>query len=108
MDGSGLINSEVASIQAVFSKYPQIHEVVLYGSRAMGNYKPASDIDLTLKGKDIDLSLQTKIEFDLDDLMLPYKFDLSIYDKITNPEFTDHIDRVGKEIYNRKEKRIAF
>ena len=67
----------------------------------MGNYKPASDIDLTLIGKDIDFSLQLKIEFDLDDLMLPYKFDISIYDKITDPEFTDHINRIGKEFYKR-------
>jgi predicted nucleotidyltransferase len=102
MDGSGLTKEEVSSIKAVFEKYQQIEEVHLYGSRAMGNYKPASDIDLTLKGKGIDLSLQTKIEFDLDDLMFPYRFDISIYDKISNPEFLDHINRVGKEIYKKE------
>src|SRR5690606_18821108 len=104
MDNSGLTKEEITSIRAVFSKYQQVEEVLIYGSRAMGNFKPASDIDLTLIGKDIDLSLQTKIEFDLDDLMLPYKFDISIYDKITNPEFLDHINRVGKEIYKRKQR----
>lgn len=104
MDGSGLTKEEVTSIRAVFSKYQQVEEVLIYGSRAMGNFKPASDIDLTLKGKKIDLSLQTEIEFDLDDLMLPYKFDISIYDKITNLEFLDHINKVGKEIYKRKQK----
>jgi predicted nucleotidyltransferase len=105
MDSSGLTKEEITSIRAVFSKYHQVEEVLIYGSRAMGNFKPASDIDLTLIGKDIDLSLQTKIEFDLDDLMLPYKFDISIYHKITNPEFLDHIKRVGKEIYKRKQRR---
>lgn len=103
MDSSGLTKEEITSIGAVFSKYQQVEEVLIYGSRAMGNYKPASDIDLTLIGNNIDLSLQTKIEFDLDDLMLPYKFDISIYDKITNLEFLDHIKRVGKEIYKRKQ-----
>ncbi len=68
----------------------------------MGNFKPASNIDLSLKGNSLDLSLQTTIEFDSDDLMLPYKFDVSIYDKITNPEFLDHINSVGKEIYKRE------
>ena len=70
----------------------------------MGNYKPASDIDITLKGEAIDLSLQTEIEFDLDDLMLPYKFDISIFDKIKNLEFLDHIKRVGIKIYDKEQK----
>ena len=102
MNNSGLTQQEISNIRAVFANYPQIHEAVLYGSRAMGNYKPASDIDITLKGKAIDLSLQTEIEFDLDDLMLPYKFDISSFDKIKNPEFLDHIKRVGKTLYHRE------
>ncbi|WP_339924627.1 nucleotidyltransferase domain-containing protein [uncultured Cyclobacterium sp.] len=104
MDSSGLTKDEITSISAVFSRYQQVEEVLIYGSRAMGNYKPASDIDLTLIGKDIDFSLQTQIEFDLDDLMLPYKFDVSVYNRITNPKFLDHINSVGKEIYNRKQQ----
>ena len=102
MDSSGLTKEEINSIREVFSRYQQIEEVLIYGSRAMGNFKPASDINLTLIGKNIDLSLQTKIEFDLDYLMLPYKFYISIYDKITNPKFLEHINRVGKEFYKRK------
>lgn len=105
MENSGLTKDEIAGIRAVFSKYQEIEEVLIYGSRAKGNFKPASDIDLTLKGKNIDFSLQTQIEFDLDDLMLPYKFDVSIYDRITNPEFLDHINRVGKEIYKSKQQK---
>ncbi|WOK05245.1 nucleotidyltransferase domain-containing protein [Imperialibacter roseus] len=102
MENLGLTIEDVDSIKAVFSKYSQVEKVLLYGSRAMGNYKPASDIDLTLIGTGIDLGLQTQIEFDLDDLMLPYKFDISIYDRITTPEFISHIDRVGKVFYERK------
>ncbi len=102
MEGmTGLTKEELERICAVFSNYQQVEKVMLYGSRAMGNFKPASDIDFTLMGKGIDLSLQTAIEFELDDLMLPYKFDVSIYDRIRNPEFLDHIHRVGKEIYSR-------
>jgi uncharacterized protein len=106
MENSGLTKEEIANIEAVFSKYPQIEKVMIYGSRAKGNFKPASDIDLTLIGENIDLSLQTKIEFDLDDLMLPYKFDISIYSKITNPEFLEHIQREGKEFY-KKSNQVA-
>ncbi len=105
MHNSGLTAKEITDIKAVFSNYPQVEEVLMYGSRAIGNYKPASDIDITLKGRGIDLSLQTEIEFDLDDLMMPYKFDVTIYDKITNPAFIDHINRVGKRIYIRAKNK---
>ena len=102
MKNTGLTIEDVKSINAVFSKYSEIEKVLIYGSRAMGNYRLASDIDLTLIGRKIDLNLQLKIEFDLDDLMLPYKFDVSIYNKITNPEFIDHVNGAGKEFYNKK------
>ena len=86
-------------IKVVFRSYKEIESVLLYGSRAMGNFRPASDIDISLVGQKIDLTLQNEIEFALDDLMLPYKFDISIYKNITNPEFIKHIDKVGIEIY---------
>ncbi len=101
MKNSGLKPEDIAKIKAVFAKYKQVDKVLIYGSRAMGNYKPASDIDLCLKGNEVDFSLQLKIEFDLDDLMLPLKFDISIYHQLSNPEFIDHIDRQGKVFYNR-------
>lgn len=104
MENSGLTKEIIDRIKAIFSKYKQVESVLIYGSRAIGNYRPSSDIDLTLIGKDINLSLQTKIEFDLDDLMLPYKFDISVYDKIRNPEFLEQINRDGKEIYIKQEQ----
>ncbi|ADR21250.1 hypothetical protein MATR_11210 [Marivirga tractuosa] len=102
MENSGLTKDDIFNIRSVFSNYPQIEEALLYGSRAMGNYKPASDIDISLIGDEIDLSLINQVEFDLDDLMLPYKIDLSIYHKIKNPELLDHISRVGKNLYQRR------
>lgn len=102
MKSSGLTSKQIKKIKRVFAKYDQIDKILIYGSRAKGNHKPASDIDLTLIGEKIDLSLLMKIEFDLDDLMLPLKFDLTIYKEITNPEFLEHINRVGKEFYNGK------
>lgn len=102
MENTGLETKDIEKIRAVFSRFPKIDQVLLYGSRAIGKYKPASDIDLTLLGDGIDLTLLQSIEFELDDLMLPYKFDISIFDKITNPEFIDHINRVGKTFYRKK------
>ena len=107
MKDFGLTEEEITQIQHIFVKYNGIESAVLYGSRAKGNYKPASDIDISLKGNSINSDLQQKIEFDLDDLMLPYKFDISIYHKLTSPEFVNHIDSVGKVFYER-EKILAI
>lgn len=96
---TGLTSEEWYDIRAVFSKYPEIERVILYGSRAMGNHQPASDIDLTLIGDDINSGVLTEITFGLDDLMLPYKFDLSVYGDISNEALIDHIKRVGIVLY---------
>lgn len=82
-------------------KNERIQEVVLYGSRAKGTQKNVSDIDLVLKGQDLTTNDQARLENDLDDLLLPWKFDISIFHNITNPELLDHIKRVGITIYNR-------
>lgn len=91
----GLSNEIITRIHSVFRKYPEIENATLYGSRAKGNYNPYSDIDLTFEGKNISLNLIYQIAVDLDDLLLPYFFDLSIKEKITNPDLLDHIKRVG-------------
>ena len=97
----GLKRETIKAIQSVFSKYSQIQSVLVYGSRAKGNFKPGSDIDLTIIGQNIDLSLKLQIENEIDDLMLPYKVDLSILSEIENPDLVDHIQRVGKVFYQR-------
>jgi len=61
------------------------------------------DIDLTMKGEGLNLKLLNKIANDLDDLLLPYTFDLSILDQIDNRDLIAHINRVGKVVYRVKE-----
>lgn len=98
----GLSQKIVEKINQVFSKYEQVEEAVLYGSRAKGTFKKGSDIDLTLKGYGLNLKLINRIGIDLDNLMLPYMFDISIFSHIKNKELLDHIERVGKDFYRRK------
>ncbi len=95
----GLKKESIEKVNRIFAQYDKIEEVILYGSRAKGNYKPGSDIDLTIKGKELNLKLLNKISLELDDLLLPYTFDLSIYQHIKQPDLIDHIVRVGKVFY---------
>lgn len=100
----GLKEETIDKINEVFSKYLEIKKVIIYGSRAKGSYKNGSDIDLTLIGENIKLEQLNKIDNELDNLMLPYSFDLSAYKELTNKEFIEHIDRVGLVFFNREEK----
>ena len=95
----GLNSEDINQIASVFKLHPEVEAVIVYGSRAKGNYKPYSDIDITLVGSKIDLTLQNSIETELDDLLLPYKFDVSIFHKIQNKDLIDHIERIGKELF---------
>lgn len=99
----GLKEDVISRICSVFAEYPEVEKAVLYGSRAKGNFRNGSDIDLTLVGKD-NLTLQKlyKIMEDIDDLFLPYSFDLSIFHQISDPEVVDHINRIGIVFYERK------
>ncbi len=72
----GLKQETIDQINGVFAKYSQVEKAILYGSRTKGNERLNSDIDLTLKGKDIDLLRLLRIENELDDLLLSYKIDL--------------------------------
>ena len=101
----GLKKETVEKVNSIFARYPEIETVILYGSRAKGNYKPGSDIDLTLIGGKLNLKLLNRIRLDLDDLFLPYAFDLSIYHHITNADFIEHIERVGAVFYKKGDNR---
>ena len=72
----GLKEPVIGRIQAVFASFAEVDEAILYGSRAKGNYKNGSDIDLTFKGKELNQDIIGKIDTELDDLLLPYMFDL--------------------------------
>ena len=100
----GLKETTIQKICSVLSHYPQVEKAILYGSRAKGNYKNGSDIDLTLRGSaDLTLRVLYKIMDELDDLLLPYTIDLSIFYNIGDPDVIEHIQRVGVTFYDKSE-----
>jgi type I restriction enzyme S subunit len=99
----GLGEPVIKKICAVFARFPAIEKAVLYGSRAKGNYKDGSDIDLTLYGDALTAQDLANIADALDELLLPYMFDLSLYADLDHAKLRDHIERVGVVFYARKD-----
>lgn len=97
-DQFGLPSHVIDSLKRIFSHYPHINKVILYGSRAKGSYQQGSDIDLCIEGPLLGLSELLAIENQIEDLCLPWKIDLSLKHTIDNPDLLDHINRVGIEL----------
>lgn len=97
----GLSDKNLHELHAILASIPHIEQAVIYGSRARGDFKPGSDVDLTLLGPDLtfhDLAL-------LDDKLyysyIPFFFDTNAFARLSNPALVDNIRREGKVIYNR-------
>lgn len=99
----GLPPATLEKLNTVFAAHPVIESVLIYGSRAKGNYQRGSDIDLCIKGEELPFVEFVQIEDQIDDLMLPYTVDLSQYRQIENPDLIAHIDRVGVAVYARED-----
>lgn len=98
----GLKQSTIDKIKNVFFSFEDIEKVIIYGSRAKGNYRNGSDIDLTFFGRGLDITILNKISIELDDLLLPYSFDLSIFEQIKNEDLIAHINRVGVIFFQKE------
>lgn len=98
----GLSAQTVSVIHGVLVKHPQVESAVVYGSRANGKYKNGSDIDLTLHGKGLEIQEMMDISDELDDLLLPYMINLSIFEKLGHEALREDIKRVGKLFYERQ------
>lgn len=103
----GLKIATIAKINGIFAKHPSIEQAILYGSRAKGTFRNGSDIDLTLKGDNLTHRELAKIELELDDLLLPYMIDLSLFRQIDNPNLIEHIGLVGVVFYEGNLHRPA-
>ena len=97
----GLDEEEMELLQRVFSSIDGLEEVILYGSRAKGTYKPFSDIDITLKGSRLTEEELAEVCCKLSESSLPYFCDVSIFHHLDSPSLIDHINRRGKLIYQR-------
>ena len=99
----GLADIELQALRDALASVPEVEEAIIYGSRARGTNRIASDIDLTLKGNNLTYLQLALLDERIDELYLPYFVDLSLYSMLKNPDLLDSIHREGKVFYNRDE-----
>lgn len=97
----GLIKDDVDFIVQAIGNYADIEEALIFGSRAMGNYKVASDIDIVLKGNLSDKTVGSLSDFLNSASPFAYKVDVLDYSMISNVELKKHIDQYGKLLFSR-------
>ncbi len=96
----GLDEKVVKDIISILKKYSEVESACIFGSRARGDYKKQSDIDIALFGKNLTNTINTKIYYEIDDLYLPYKIDLINFNSLGEEDkIKDSILEEGVEIY---------
>jgi predicted nucleotidyltransferase len=98
MNGPHLTDHEISLVRDVFIRHAEVSAAILYGSRAKGTHSQRSDVDLALTGDVTPLEAEA-IAGELDELPLPYRFEVQPVDRITHPPLREHIERVGICIY---------
>ena len=99
----GLLDRDLKYIIKALEQHDEIEKAVIFGSRAMGNYKKGSDVDIAIVGENINSRIIYKLEDRLNKVYpLPYFFDIIQYNKLTNENLIKHIDNEGKILYTKK------
>lgn len=98
----GLLERDIIFIIKSLRAMPEIEKAIIFGSRAMGNYKKGSDIDIAIIGKNINDKIVTRLSSILNqELPIPYFVDVADYNSIAISELKKHIDKEGKIIYSK-------
>ncbi|HKJ78818.1 MAG TPA: nucleotidyltransferase domain-containing protein [Prolixibacteraceae bacterium] len=97
----GIPISDLEALISILKNNERVHKAVLFGSRAKGNFGNGSDVDIALMGNELKLLDILQLSGKIDDLYLPWKFDLVIYNRITEKALKEHIDRVGVELFHK-------
>lgn len=99
----GFTDRDMRTIESILSSCPEVITVYLFGSRAKGNYRLGSDVDLAIMNKGVGTGTVTKLQNEFSESSLPYRIDLVDFTRLTNQEFIDHINRVGIPFFKQGE-----
>lgn len=95
----GLTRSQQTKLIEVIKQYLPSSEIILYGSRAKGNFNKRSDIDIVIAGSNTnDPYILSQIEEGIIESDIPYICDIQYVATIKNQSLLDHIKRRGQRI----------
>ena len=105
MTNHGLMDEDLETIRAVLADFSdEITKVDLFGSRATGNYRRNSDVDLVVHGSVRDTTID-RLWTLFNESNLPFSVDVASYDSMTNRPLKKHVDAVGKRLFSSREIR---
>ena len=97
----GMTDEELNLLCTLFAEQKEIEQVILYGSRAKGTHKPFSDVDITLMGYGLTCNHLNRLFSEIDESSLPYRFDISIFSKLTNEALIEEIEKTGVVLWRK-------
>ncbi len=89
-------------LRSAIAAVPTIEAAVVFGSRAYGNYRPASDVDICLFGRNLTQRERWRLEEAIDDLLWPWEVDLAHWEMSSSARFRDEIRRDAVPFFNRE------
>lgn len=99
----GLRAADITQLKDIIFAFPEVQQAIIFGSRAMGNFKNGSDVDLALKGENMTPEIVSEIKYRLnEETSMPYFFDVVDYDELQNQNLIVHIDQFGKVLFSRR------
>ena len=99
----GISEKSFKKIIDTLTKFPEIRKAIIFGSRALGNAKAGSDIDIALEGEKITDEIVRKVKVILNEREnIPYFVDVVNLNTIKNDELREHINKFGKDFFVRK------
>ena len=97
----GLTEAQLKLLIDILQQFPTVEQAVLFGSRAKGTMHSRSDIDLAVKGAQLNRHTLAQLAMLFDESDLPYAVDVQILQDIQSPALRDHIQRIGQVIYQQ-------
>ncbi len=99
----GLLERDIQHILSAIKLFPEIEKAMIFGSRALGNYKIGSDIDIACFGENMNLNIANRLKGKLnEELPIPFFIDVIDVNTLRNSDLKKHIEQYGITLYSRE------
>ena len=99
MKTPALRDQDLAVLRHTFGRFPWVREVRLFGSRATGHARRASDIDLAISAPDATADQWLELTDAIEETPIIFEFDVVRTERIDNTRLMEKLAREGVPIY---------